>query len=349
MGSVSEAPTADAQVCYVSGPADVTAARRKARLLASATGFAEAAAEQIALVVSELGSNLHKHAGGGILSVQAVAQDGRRGIRIEARDRGPGIAQPEQAMVDGYSTAGTLGDGLGAVNRLVDALEIASDGSSGTHVVACKWLWEAAPAPAGTPENPYDCGAASRAHPEMTVNGDAFFIKHWPGHSLVAVIDGVGHGQFAHRAARASYAYLENHYRLPVDELFTGVARACLGSRGAVMAIAALDWHSRNIAFASVGNIETRLFNASRDKLFPVRRGIVGMQMPKPRVSTEQWERGGVLVMQSDGISTRWPLTELNAMLHLPASAIARRILNRHGKEQDDATVAVIKDRRTDA
>ena len=182
----------------------------------------------------------------------------------------------------------------------------------------------------------------------MTVNGDAFVIKHWPGHTLIAVIDGVGHGQYANRASNAACTYIETHHRQPMEDLFMGTARACRGSRGVVMAVAVFDWRTAQITFASIGNIETRVYNASRDKMFSVRRGIVGLQMPKPRVTTESWEKGSIMLMHSDGLSAHWSLKKLQPMQHLPAAAIARKLLTGHAKDQDDATIAVIKDRRGD-
>ena len=81
-----------------------------------------------------------------------------------------------------------------------------------------------------------------------------------PKRALVGVIDGLGHGQFAHRAAQTARQYVENHFDLPLDQIFRGVGRACRATRGVVMALARFDWGQGRLAFASVGNIAVRVF-----------------------------------------------------------------------------------------
>ncbi len=331
---------------FVSGPGDVTSVRRKARRLADEIGFPEPEAESIALVVTELATNIVKYAGSGVVALAHSRVEGREGITVEARDRGPGFSDDEQVMVDGYSTSGTLGHGLGAVNRMMDEVDILSDGERGTQIVATRFLRTPASRAASLATSPFDIGAVSRPHPKMTVNGDTFVIRHWNGHSLVAVIDGVGHGQYAQRASQAARSYIESHYDQPLDMIFKGAARACRGSRGVVMAIAVFRWSDGEIKFASIGNIETRLFGVNKTDKFHLRRGIVGLQMPTPHVVTDLWAPGATLVLFSDGISSRWSQADLGVDRDSPSARLAHRILMDHVKENDDATVAVVKDRR---
>ena len=96
-------------------------------------------AEHVVLAVSELGTNLVYHAGRGFMVLEEVTrQSGRRGVRVESRDAGPGISDVEAAMRDGYSTRGGYGNGLPAVRRLMDDLDIRT-GAAGTTIVAYKW------------------------------------------------------------------------------------------------------------------------------------------------------------------------------------------------------------------
>ncbi len=97
--------------------ADLSAARLAARSMSSAIGFDEQAVEEIVLVVSELATNLVKHAKDGTLRLRQTEEAGRTGIQIHSEDQGPGIPNVEQAIADDFSTAGSLGCGLGAVNR----------------------------------------------------------------------------------------------------------------------------------------------------------------------------------------------------------------------------------------
>ncbi|MBU2547035.1 MAG: anti-sigma regulatory factor, partial [Proteobacteria bacterium] len=195
----------------VTHPSQVAAARGQAETLALALGFDDQAAAEIALSVSELASNLVKYAPGGELVISGLSESGRRGLQVETLDQGPGIKDVETACADGFSSAGSLGYGLGTVNRLMDELEISSNfrAPAGTRVVCRRWLRKEAP---DGPASPFEVGAAARPHPKMTVNGDAFVIKSGEGSTLVAVIDGLGHGQFAHRASQKAAEYVERHF-----------------------------------------------------------------------------------------------------------------------------------------
>ena len=95
--------------------------------------------------MTELATNLIKHAQGGTLTLTPLADGGRVGLEIESHDNGPGIADVEQALGDRFSTAGTRGTGLGAVNRLMDELDITSRRGRGTRIVCRKWLREHRP------------------------------------------------------------------------------------------------------------------------------------------------------------------------------------------------------------
>ena len=120
-------------------PRDVERIRREARSLATAIGFARAEAEAVALAVSELATNLVRYAPGGEIRAMTCRGEAGRGIVIESRDSGPGIADVELALQDGYSTGGGLGSGLPAVQRLMDEFAL-STGPTGTHIEARKWL-----------------------------------------------------------------------------------------------------------------------------------------------------------------------------------------------------------------
>jgi anti-sigma regulatory factor (Ser/Thr protein kinase) len=117
---------------------DADRARRAARALATSLDFASEDVERVVLAVSELATNLARYARGGEI-VLSVAQGPRgRGLRMESRDDGPGIAELARALQDGFSTGGGLGGGLPGVQRLMDDFEIAT-APGGTRIVACKW------------------------------------------------------------------------------------------------------------------------------------------------------------------------------------------------------------------
>jgi serine/threonine-protein kinase RsbT len=118
---------------------DIVAARQKGRSLAVALGFSSGDATLIATAISELARNILTYAKSGEIRLTVINGSARQGIRLVAHDQGPGIADVQQALRDGFSTSGSLGLGLPGVMRLVDEFEIVSEENRGTTVTAKKW------------------------------------------------------------------------------------------------------------------------------------------------------------------------------------------------------------------
>jgi anti-sigma regulatory factor (Ser/Thr protein kinase)/serine/threonine protein phosphatase PrpC len=308
--------------------------------MAMEIGFHEPANEEVGIVARELASNVVKHAKRGTLTLAILSDGGRVGIEIEAVDSGPGIADVEEALRDGFSTAGSLGCGLGAANRLMDELGITSQVGQGTRVTCKKWLRVERRSDAACP---LDIGAATRARSGMGPNGDAFLIKRWNSSALVAIIDGLGHGQFANHAAQCARQYVETHYDLPLEAIFRGVERACRSTRGVVMALGRFDWAPRKLTFGGVGNVEARVFGASEPMSFRVRRGVIGANSPAPMVTEHHWALSNVLVLHSDGLKAIGRWEDRPQLWEAPAAVAAQGLLRLLAKEDDDATVVVVK------
>ncbi len=120
------------------------AARRSGRRLAKAAGFATADITLVVTAISEVARNIVMYAGQGEVVIRVVDDDGRRGIEIVAEDQGPGIADVEQALEDGYSTGPGMGLGLPGARRLMDELTVDSTIGVGTKVIMKKWVGPAA-------------------------------------------------------------------------------------------------------------------------------------------------------------------------------------------------------------
>lgn len=118
---------------------DIVTARQRGREMATQIGFSGSDLTVIATAISEVVRNIVVYAGTGELRLAPTKEGGRSGILIEARDQGPGIADIELAMQDGFSTGGSLGLGLPGARRLVDHFEIASAVGEGTTVTMKKW------------------------------------------------------------------------------------------------------------------------------------------------------------------------------------------------------------------
>jgi anti-sigma regulatory factor (Ser/Thr protein kinase) len=318
--------------------ADVKRVQEAARKFAKAAGFSSVECEEIVLVSTELASNLIKHAGGGTLNFNLLESGDRRGIQIESEDHGPGIADVELAMSDGYSTAGSLGTGLGTVNRLMDQLDFSARSQAGLRILCQRWQRPSRQLSVKWLE----IGAATRPYHLLPENGDALVSKQWNGNALVGVIDGLGHGRFAQKASHAAREYVERHFDQPLENLFRGVSRACRATRGVVMTLGRFDLARQTVALASIGNVETRLIGVERPRV-SIRRGVLGLNAPNPVVCENAWTPNSVLVIHSDGLRTRWQWNEFEEIAQEPPAVIARHLLNKLGKQDDDATVLVVK------
>jgi anti-sigma regulatory factor (Ser/Thr protein kinase) len=126
--------------CRVRDEGDVYIAIGHGRDLSIALGFGEADRTRIEIVILELTRNILHYADSGMILLTPLHEGERRGLAIEARDTGPGIADIELALRDGFSTARSLGAGLPGVKRLMDAFEIESTVGAGTMVRAVKWV-----------------------------------------------------------------------------------------------------------------------------------------------------------------------------------------------------------------
>jgi serine/threonine-protein kinase RsbT len=118
---------------------DIVAARRHGRALAVELGFSGGEATLVATAISELARNILLYAREGLIHIQPVERGPKRGLIVVASDHGPGIADLDRALQDGFSTSGRLGLGLPGVKRLMDEFEIETGTTNGTTVTVRKW------------------------------------------------------------------------------------------------------------------------------------------------------------------------------------------------------------------
>ncbi|MBB5174210.1 anti-sigma regulatory factor [Texcoconibacillus texcoconensis] len=118
----------------------IVAARQAGRKLAKEIGFGSVDQARITTAISELARNIYLYANQGEISIEEVASAGKRGMKVVASDRGPGIKDVRSVMEDGFTTSGGLGAGLPGVKRLMDDFDIDSEEEEGTTIISIKWL-----------------------------------------------------------------------------------------------------------------------------------------------------------------------------------------------------------------
>jgi len=127
-------------VIQIRDTADIVRARQSSRQVSSTYNASEVETTFITTIISELARNILIHAYKGEIQIDGSIEDGHAGVRITARDKGPGIADLRRALIGGYSTCGRMGLGLCGVQRMADEFDIVSNTSKGTIVTARKWL-----------------------------------------------------------------------------------------------------------------------------------------------------------------------------------------------------------------
>lgn len=127
-------------VVEVDDPDDIVAARQAGHELARDLGFSLTDVTMIATAISEVARNITSYAGCGEIRVAVQNREGRRALVVRAQDDGPGIADIERALEDGFSTGSGLGLGLPGARRLMDRLVVESTPGCGTVVEMWKWI-----------------------------------------------------------------------------------------------------------------------------------------------------------------------------------------------------------------
>ena len=198
-------------------------------------------------------------------------------------------------------------------------------------------------------QEPMLWGTAGRPLAGERTSGDRSYVRRLlDGGTLLAVLDGAGHGAAAAEAAEAGRAILERHAGLPLARLFRTCHDGLRGTRGVAMSAALLSAAGDQITWLGVGSVEAVVWRLDpralpRREHLMLRGGLVGCQMPIPFEASQPLAPGDLVVLATDGVRGDY-LPLLNG--DDPPQRIAERILERHATGQDDALVLVARTRR---
>ena len=295
--------------------------------------------EQLVTAASELGMNQLVHAGGGRAAVLPIERAGVAGVEVIAADAGPGIATPTAALRGevGASTKG-LGAGLSAVLRLCQEVDFDVRQGEGT----CVWARSFASA---LPRS--EVAILGRPHPHERVSGDHAAFARLGGRLVVAVSDGLGHGPAARDASDRAARLVRQDARLAPAELLRRCDEALRATRGAAMSVFELDLEAAppSALHAGAGNVAAHLYKGRLATRFgSVARVIGGRPHSAPlREERAALEPTDVLVMFSDGVSTRLDLATEGHLRLQPPLLIADRLMEHYGQHTDDALILVAR------
>ncbi|MBM7775618.1 anti-sigma regulatory factor (Ser/Thr protein kinase) [Actinokineospora baliensis] len=316
----------------------VGSARRAVTGLAERLAFPPDRAAEVALVVTELATNLAKHADQGVLLLRALRTGDTAQVEVAAVDRGPGMVDPELAFRDGHSTTGTLGIGLGAVTRLSDHCAVRSSVGRGTILTA-----RFDPRPRRDRPAPVEEIATGVTRPidGEEICGDAYAIREHGDKLHLMLCDGSGHGPLAASASQAAVrTFLDGDLTTPEDmvrRLHVGMN----GTRGGAVAVAELDPAAALVRFAGVGNIVGTVV-AERKRGMVSLPGIAGYQARSIRRFDYELPEDAVVVLHSDGLNERWTADPLDRWRASPL-VMALDLLREAGVRRDDASVVVAR------
>lgn len=182
-------------------------------------------------------------------------------------------------------------------------------------------------------------GSAQRPRTGETACGDVGAVIPFSRGVLLCLADGLGHGVDAQASADEACRYARAHAEAPLEALLRGIDVALRGMRGAAVSVLAIHAAEGRAQFAGIGNVELRAV-ARAHVAPPTMPGIVGQRIRGVRVWEYPLATGDLLVLATDGISSRFDLSEL---AHLEPQALADAIVGQHHKSHDDASCLVAR------
>ncbi len=324
-------------ITAVADTSQVAEARRLVGEFARRAGMVEARAAQVAIVVTELATNLLKHAGGGQILATRYDDHGGAGLELLVLDRGNGMSDVGRCMDDGYSTAGSPGTGLGAVARLADELRIYSRPGLGSAIMV-RFLQDAVRGKRRTL-----IGAAIAPYPGEQVCGDHWSFSETAQDRTIALVDGAGHGAEAARAAETAVQTFLAHAEASCTEVVERMHRALMPTRGAAVAIARIDDVARTVRYVGVGNICGVLVANDGVRHMVSHNGTAGHMAPRIREFTYDFVADPLVILHSDGLTSRWGLDSYPGLASQHPSLVAGVLLRDHRRGRDDASVVAMR------
>jgi anti-sigma regulatory factor (Ser/Thr protein kinase) len=321
------------QVLLIEDNSQIGYARRTAQNLAQQHGFDATDAGRVALVATELASNILKHASRGELHLRVIPRASGAGIEMLAIDRAQGF-DLHACLADGFSTGGTQGIGLGTVSRQTEVFDVYAD-SRGAVLLTRLY-------PRTDKAADQRIGISQHSLHQDPACGDTWHLAFDGPRISALVIDGLGHGEEAERAARAG----EKAYALaPFDSpllVLQDIHLAMTGTRGGAVAIAQFNADSDALKFVGIGNIGACLVAPGQSRGLASHPGIVGGQFRKAQPFDYAQVSGQLLIMYSDGLQSRWNLADYPGLVHRHPAVIAAILHRDFCRGRDDVTVLVI-------
>jgi len=320
----------------VNDTSQVAEARRMIGGFASTIGLARERIDQLAIIVTELATNLVKHGSGGHIHARQFDDAEGSGLELIALDRGRGMFDVNRCLRDGYSTAGSPGNGLGAIERLADSMQVYTRPGLGSAIMARVLLRQHS-------TNRMAIGAVLAPYPGEKACGDHWsYVVAKAGPTLL-LVDGSGHGVEAARAAETAVRSFIDHAERPCEAIVDAIHRALAPTRGAAVAVARIDPVAKLVRLVGVGNISALLVQPAGTRHMVSHNGTAGHIAPRIREFTYEYTSLPLVVLHSDGLATRWDFATYPGLTTHHPTLIAGVLLRDHRRGRDDASVVAMR------
>jgi anti-sigma regulatory factor (Ser/Thr protein kinase) len=318
--------------------------RRFAAELARKQGFESEDAGRVAIVATELGTNVLKHAGRGAILVGLFDDETGEGIECIALDTGPGIPNLALAFRDGFSTYGSAGGGLGAIHRLSHSFDVYSLSGRGSVLLA---RMEKGDPSRGRKTVFPSTGVISVAKEGEDVCGDSWKVKRLDAGLSLLVVDGLGHGPFAADAARAAVRAYDATNGQAAVSVIERLHQATHSTRGAAASIAYLPSNANEVVFVGVGNVAGAAISEGDARRMVSSNGTLGHSFKSVRPFTYPTRGETLTILASDGLGTHWTLDAYPGLRQRHPTVVAATLYRDFNRGRDDVTVLVGR-RRTE-
>jgi len=288
----------------------------------------------VSLVITEICTNLMKHAGGGEVFLSPLSARSGPGIEILAVDGGPGISDINRSFADGYSTTDTAGTGLGAITRRSTEFDIYSQPGKGTVLVARIQKSQAAAT---------RVGAVLKPIRGEEVCGDAWAFAQPSGALALIVADGLGHGVMAAQASAEAIAAFRRCVDYAPATVLAKVHVSARSTRGSAVAVAYVDPNKAKVRYAGIGNISGVLIGGNKPVLMISHNGTAGYHSPRLQEFEYPLPSPALIIMHSDGLHTSWNLDDYPGLRRRDPSVIAGVLYRDAARNRDDVCVTVAK------
>jgi anti-sigma regulatory factor (Ser/Thr protein kinase) len=314
-------------------------ARRAAVATGIRAGLGAAELSNLGIIATEIATNAVRHATGGEMVLRTVQGNEQSGVEMLCLDRGPGMANVAECLRDGYSTAGTMGTGLGAASRLATTFDISSVVGSGTVVLARLW-------PAGglnSPERAALVAGICLPVADETECGDGWAAVSTGSRTVILLVDGLGHGVSAATAADTAVRLFHANAARPAEQIMELLHRGLQSTRGAAAAVAEIDLGRGHLRYAGLGNIASWIVTDGATRALVSHNGIVGHQARRVQPFDYPWPAGATLVMHSDGLTNHWKLDRYPGLLRRDPAVLAAVLYRDCARVRDDSSVVVYR------